>query len=142
MFRSNKNETGFLSILYSIGPKPLFIWELSVKNGHIKRVLDSDIESPSIEIIGANVNSNYISCPSDPGLVLGIRMPTLVLLVKNLRKYFTFEVLILDDKKIKRKFRASNFQVNTFLILELYQSKAKFLFNPDENGRWMESGAY
>ena len=111
LFKSGKNETGFLSILYAIGQKPLAGWDMAVKNGHIKRLIDDDIESPAIEIIGANVNMNYISCPEDPNAVLGIKMPTLVLLMKHLRKYFSFEVTILDDKKIKRKFKASNFQV-------------------------------
>jgi hypothetical protein len=31
--------------------------------------------------------------------------------VKNLKKYFTFEVHVLDDKNVRRRFRASNFQV-------------------------------
>ena len=107
----NKNDTGFLSILYAIGNKPLAGWDLSVKNGHIKRIIDPDIESPAIEIIGANVNMNYISFPENPNETLNIKMPTLVLLMKHLRKYFAFEVTIMDDKKIKRVFRASNFQV-------------------------------
>ena len=45
-------------------------------------------------------------------------MPYLVLLIKNvigllyqLRKFFTFEVTIIDDKNIKRKFKACNFKV-------------------------------
>jgi len=29
-----------------------------------------------------------------------------------MNKYFTFEVTVLDDKNIRRRFRASNFQVN------------------------------
>lgn len=35
------------------------------------------------------------------------------MIVKNLKRYFSFEVQILDDKGIKRRFRASNFQSNT-----------------------------
>ncbi len=45
-------------------------------------------------------------------------MPYMVLLIKNvyqqlnkLRKFFTFEVTIIDDKNIKRKFKACNFKV-------------------------------
>lgn len=30
--------------------------------------------------------------------------------ILQLKKYFTFEVQVLDDKKIKRRFRASNYQ--------------------------------
>ena len=51
MFK-NTYQSGFLSILYSIGSKPLQIWEKSsnnriytVQNGHIKRLTDQDIQS-------------------------------------------------------------------------------------------------
>lgn len=32
------------------------------------------------------------------------------MIVKNLNKYFTFEVQVLDDKNVRRRFRASNYQ--------------------------------
>ena len=40
-------------------------------------------------------------------------MSFLSLLIKYLRKYFTFEVQVIDDKNVKRRFRASNYQSNT-----------------------------
>ena len=87
--------------------------------------MDGDMQSSVMEIIGANVSTNFISCPSDPNQVLGIKMPYLVLLIKyvnikynlklnknQLKKYFTFEVQVIDDKNVRRRFRASNYQVN------------------------------
>ena len=54
MFK-NTYQSGFLSILYSIGSKPLQIWDSegkyffsAVHNGHIKRVTDQDIQSSVI----------------------------------------------------------------------------------------------
>ena len=51
MFK-NTYQSGFLSILYSIGSKPLQIWSKESKhaislvhNGHIKRLTDQDIQS-------------------------------------------------------------------------------------------------
>ena len=44
MFK-NTFQSGFLSILYSIGSKPLQIWEREVRNGHIKRITDNDIQA-------------------------------------------------------------------------------------------------
>lgn len=51
MFK-NTYQSGFLSILYSIGSKPLQIWDkqsthsiILVHNGHIKRLTDQDIQS-------------------------------------------------------------------------------------------------
>ena len=132
MFR-NAYQAGFLSILYSIGSKPLQIWDKkgetkenaltamqfnnvhiilpAVRNGHIKRITDADIQSSVLEIAGVNVSTTYITCPADPKKTLGIKLPFLVMIIKNLKKYFTFEVTVLDDKNVHRRFRASNYQV-------------------------------
>ncbi|XP_046992033.1 cilia- and flagella-associated protein 20 isoform X1 [Schistocerca americana] len=157
MFK-NTFQSGFLSILYSIGSKPLQIWDKKVRNGHIKRITDNDIQSLVLEIVGSNVSTTYITCPADPKKTLGIKLPFLVMIIKNLKKYFTFEVqhgamsckclsspgssgdvwypswdsskdmipnlctqqavalmsrLILDDKNVRRRFRASNYQSTT-----------------------------
>eukprot|EP00388_Colpodella_angusta_P012974 GDKJ01032713.1.p1 GENE.GDKJ01032713.1~~GDKJ01032713.1.p1 ORF type:complete len:204 (+),score=40.96 GDKJ01032713.1:68-679(+) len=112
MFK-NSYQSGFLSILYSLGSKPLQIWDKQVRNGHIKRITDADIRSSVLEIMGTNVATNYISCPADPSKTLGIKLPFIILILKNLKKYFTFEVQLLDDKGIRRRFRASNYQSST-----------------------------
>jgi len=112
MFR-NTFQSGFLSILYSIGSKPLQIWDSKVKNGHIKRITDQDIQSSVLEIMGTNVSTSYIVAPANPKHTLGIKLPFLVMIIKNLNKYFTFEVQVLDDKGVKRRFRASNYQSST-----------------------------
>lgn len=109
MFK-NTFQSGFLSILYSIGSNPLQIWDKKVKNGSIKRITDNEIQSLVIEISGANVSTTFITCPPQPRASLGIKLPYLVLIVKNMKKYFSFEVEIIDDKQIRRRFRASNFQ--------------------------------
>ena len=82
-----------------------------MRNGHIKRITDPDIASSVLEIQSANVSTTYISCPADQAKTLGIKLPFLILIVKNLKKYFTFEVQVLDDKNVRRRFRASNYQV-------------------------------
>ncbi|CUE97556.1 flagellar-associated protein, putative [Bodo saltans] len=91
MFK-NTFQSGFLSILYSIGSRPLQIWDKQVRNGHIKRLTDQDIQSSVLELIGSNVNTCFISCPADANKTLGIKLPFLVMIIKNLKKYFTFEV--------------------------------------------------
>ncbi len=90
------SRSGFLSILYSIGTKPLQIWDkqvrarspwrtrgkvemrvsggrgedatrpraslrTQVKNGHIKRITDQDIQSSVLEVCGDNVANVYIT---------------------------------------------------------------------------------
>merc|ERR1711898_79472 len=88
MFK-NTFQSGFLSILYSIGSKPLQIWDKKVRNGHIKRITDNDIQSLVLEIEGTNVSTTYITCPADAKKTLGIKLPFLVMIIKNLKKYFT-----------------------------------------------------
>ena len=98
---------GFLSILYSIGSKPLQIWDKKVRNGHIKRITDIDIQvnlipswfsyilmiillhiqSLVLEIISTNVATSYITCPADPKKTLSIKLP-------YLGKYFKWDQII------------------------------------------------
>ena len=82
-----------------------------MRNGHIKRITDQDIQSSVLEVMSANVSTTYITCPADPQQTLGIKLPFLVMIIKNLKKYFSFEVQVLDDKNVRRRFRASNYQV-------------------------------
>ena len=93
--------------------KPLQIWDKKVRNGHIKRLTDQDIQSCVLEIMGTNVSTAYITAPADPKKTLGIKLPFLVMIIKNLKKYSTFEVQVLDDKNVRRRFRASNYQSTT-----------------------------
>jgi hypothetical protein len=47
-------QKGFLSILYSVGSKPLQIWGTECHNGHVERVTDGDIRSSVVEVVSAN----------------------------------------------------------------------------------------
>jgi hypothetical protein len=85
MFK-NKYQAGFLSVLYSIGAKPLQIWEEQIQNGYIKRITDNDINSSVLEIIGTNVSTAFITSPIDQNETLGIKLPFLVMVIKNLKK--------------------------------------------------------
>ena len=84
MFK-NTFQSGFLSILYSIGSKPLQIWEREVRNGHIKRITDNDIQSSVLEIMSTNISTTFITCPDDASKTLGIKLPFLVMIIKNVR---------------------------------------------------------
>lgn len=121
--------------------------------------LPQDIQSSVLEIMSTNVSTTYITCPADPQKTLGIKLPFLVMIIKNLKKYFSFEVQVtaapatrtalgkhlllvpvehrpdiatpvtrsprapecpalappqvLDDKNVRRRFRASNYQSTT-----------------------------
>mmetsp|Transcript_72157 Transcript_72157/g.169097 ORF Transcript_72157/g.169097 Transcript_72157/m.169097 type:complete len:289 (+) Transcript_72157:63-929(+) len=112
LFRSSF-QSGLFSIFYSIGRTPLYLWSASVRNGHIRRITDEDIGSAALEIAGNNVSTTSVTCPEQSRQTLGIKMPFLVLLVKNLHKYFCFEVEVLDDTGRKRRFKTSTFNSGT-----------------------------
>jgi hypothetical protein len=112
MFR-NTFQKGFLSVFYSIGSKPLLIWDTKTSHGNIKRITDEDAKSLALDIRGVNVETCYITAPNAPCKSLGIKLPFLTIIVKNLRKSFSFEVQILDDRNQLRRFRSSNYQSQT-----------------------------
>lgn len=55
----------------------------SVQNGHIKRLTDQDIQSSVLEIMGTNVTTAFITCPANESETLGIKLPFLVMIIKN-----------------------------------------------------------
>lgn len=93
MFR-NTYQKGFLSVFSSTGSKPLATWNVQVQNGHIKRVTDCDLSSLVLEIVGRNVATTYICTPCTGYCSLAIKLPFLILIVKNLKKFFTFEIQV------------------------------------------------
>lgn len=58
-----------------------------MRNGHIKRLTDPDIDLPVIEVAGTNIQRNFIALPANPQASLRIKMPILVLLVKNVPSF-------------------------------------------------------
>ncbi|KAG0234859.1 Cilia- and flagella-associated protein 20 [Actinomortierella wolfii] len=77
---------------------------------HVQFVSDDTLNSQVLELLAPNLSNTFITTPSLATRTLGIKLPFLVFLVKNLGKYWSFEITILDDRGEKRRFRASNFQ--------------------------------
>lgn len=63
----------------------------------------------------------FITCPSDPKKTLGIKLPFLVMIIKNLKKYFTFEVQVSSSS-----FRFSHFAVIKKNLLYFIRKINKF----------------
>lgn len=72
-----------------------------VKEGHVKRLTDEDARCLVLEVRGANVATTYIFSPPDPSPLasLGIRLPFIVIILKNLKKYFSFEIQVIPIYK-------------------------------------------
>lgn len=106
-------QTGLMSIFNNMGSEPLELWDTQVKNGHITRVTDDDLHSSVLEVTGVNINTTYITCPASPDKTLSIKLPHMVMIIKNLERHFSFEVQFLDDANICRHFRASSYVSTT-----------------------------
>lgn len=80
-----------------------------MRNGHIKRITDPDIQSSVLEIMGTNVSTNYITCPVDPKKTLAIKLPFLVMIIKNVSirsNLAAQEILHLRSASARRQKRA------------------------------------
>ncbi|SCO73268.1 transcription factor IIb, putative [Plasmodium vivax] len=111
MYR-NKFQPNILSLLLSAGSKPLDLWKTKTKKGCVRKVLDDTIKLSAIEIVSENTSDSYIYTAPEKFSSLGISLPFIVLIVKNMNKYFSFRISIMDDKRCRRTFRISNFQVS------------------------------
>lgn len=80
------------------------------RDGHVTRVLDDTLRSSAVELDGANVATTAATCPADPRSELGVTLPILTLLLKNVGRYVSFEATVRDGRGSRRRFRASNFQ--------------------------------
>ncbi|WZZ29464.1 hypothetical protein YC2023_012865 [Brassica napus] len=97
MFK-NTFQSGFLSILYSLGSKPLQIWDKEVEDGHVKRCHDDDIQSNVLEVVGSNIQSTYITCPADLSATLGVsELLTFKYSVTRVKPYICTMPLKMDE---------------------------------------------
>ena len=62
-------------------------------NGHIKRITDNDIQSSVLEIMSSNISTTFITCPADASKTLGIKLPFLVMIIKNVRSLLPLATL-------------------------------------------------
>lgn len=114
MYR-NSYQGSWITVFFSGGSKPLQIWDTHIQDGYVTRFLDPDLRSLVFEIRGYNVSTTYMVCPKGKQ-VLGINMPFMIMIVKNLNQCFCFEVTVRDSTNTKRRFRVANFQSYTQVL--------------------------
>lgn len=56
--------------------------------------MDNEINSLVLEIAGTNVSTTYIFTPKSQSASLGITLPFIVIVMKNMKKYFTMEITV------------------------------------------------
>ncbi|UYV81206.1 CFAP20 [Cordylochernes scorpioides] len=112
MYR-NKFQSGFLPIYHSVGWKTMENWRIVAQNGHVKRLVDEDIKSYVCEIRGCNAVTTYMSCPDTQNKSLGITLPHLTIILKNLESPFYFEVEVRDEDGTKHRLKACSFNTKS-----------------------------
>lgn len=121
MFRL-ASQPGIIVLLHSEKQKPLALWDKRLREGELKRVIDPELKSFVLELTGNRALTNYIVCPADVRDILGIKYPYLHVTVKSMpNKFFAVDVQILDDRKMRRRFRASTIQ--GFLDVQPFMAK-------------------
>ncbi|XP_018397435.1 PREDICTED: uncharacterized protein LOC108775537 isoform X2 [Cyphomyrmex costatus] len=105
----SKNEIcGYISLLYSVANKPLDLWSKHISyGGKVRRVKDDLLHGDKvIEITGAYDNTipTSITIPAKALDVLNIKLPILVLVIKNLNLRFKLEIQVIDKQQYRRRF--------------------------------------
>uniref|UniRef100_A0A8C7YEV8 CFA20 domain-containing protein n=1 Tax=Oryzias sinensis TaxID=183150 RepID=A0A8C7YEV8_9TELE len=100
MFRQ-AYQVGFFSVLSAVGGHPFQNWQMEPLTGFWTRTLKDSSKTSSLTPFGEFCHTTNISCPADPTKTLGIKSPFLVFILKT-TELFSFEVQILDDKKVRR----------------------------------------
>ncbi|XP_037951877.1 cilia- and flagella-associated protein 20-like [Teleopsis dalmanni] len=94
-----------VSVLYSVDNQPLENWDTKVRNGHIKRIHDEELQCMVLQLKGAMLDTTYITTPSFPKNELNMSLPILVLVIKNVNEPVSFEIQVVDGTGIRRRFR-------------------------------------
>ncbi|XP_018053267.1 PREDICTED: uncharacterized protein LOC108690474 [Atta colombica] len=105
----------YMPLLYSVANKPLDLWSKHVSfGGKVRRVSDDLLHGDKvIEITGPHDNTipTNITIPAKALDILNIKLPVLVLVVKNLNLWFKLEVQIIDKQQYRRRFSFMTYNV-------------------------------
>ncbi|KAJ2782427.1 hypothetical protein GGI15_002918 [Coemansia interrupta] len=121
-------HSGMITVFNSTGTNPLQLWSTAApatdaENSSICFGKDEagdnndkiHIEGAVLTIKSQNLRDTFISCPRSLDGTLGIKLPFMTIQLKNLGHLFSFEIETLDDHKLIRRFRASNYQAQAQL---------------------------
>jgi hypothetical protein len=75
------------SILICVSDEPLQLWNKSFE-GDIRFVSDEDLQSDVLELLDTEnlIGKCFISCPQHKSLTLGITLPVVMMIIKNVCK--------------------------------------------------------
>ncbi|KAJ2635754.1 hypothetical protein GGF40_003413 [Coemansia sp. RSA 1286] len=111
----NVYQSGILTLFNSAGTHPLQLWSTSMASDSDDCLIniaadDDQVECLVLTIKGTDIRSVFISCPSQMSETLGIRLPFVCMILKNIELPLSFEIETIDDHGVIRRFRASNYE--------------------------------
>ncbi|XP_043283872.1 uncharacterized protein [Venturia canescens] len=100
----------------TIGDNPLELWSKYVSSeGRVRRIEDDILNGDRVIEIRGPDDSNFltnISCPDSPIDCLNIKLPVLVVIMKNLKARFRMDFQLIDTEGIRRKFFVSTYELS------------------------------
>ncbi|XP_076760659.1 uncharacterized protein LOC143429102 [Xylocopa sonorina] len=103
---------GYVSLLYSVSDKPLEYWsKQNSQSGRIRKILDSDLLENVIEIQDFEQPHGYgtsITCPPNSSQSLNVKLPILVVVIKNLNLQCRLQVQVTDIQNCLHNFQFTN----------------------------------
>ncbi|KAJ2078627.1 hypothetical protein H4R24_004353, partial [Coemansia sp. RSA 988] len=106
-------QAGILTTFNSASSKPLQLWFTSAESNELVRLEnDDEIDFPVLCLQSAELADTFISIPRQMTKTLGVKLPFMVMIVKNTDQLFSFEVEIVDDREQVRRLRAANYEAN------------------------------
>ncbi|KAI9293339.1 DUF667-domain-containing protein [Neoconidiobolus thromboides FSU 785] len=121
MFRQCENYSP-LTLYFTEGSKPLELWQLMAtdsKDYELSLIHDTEIDAKVHQLIANDLSKVHLKCPANFANGLGLSLPHLVIILKNLNKEFSMEVKALDDKNRIRRIRVSTFQLEKRVTPEI-----------------------
>ncbi|KAJ2746523.1 hypothetical protein GGI20_001298 [Coemansia sp. BCRC 34301] len=112
-------QSGILTVLNSASSNPLQLWAVaqpaSVEGARIAVERDGDIGEDVVVLESTDLATTFITCPGAASEKLGMKLPYMFMLVKNMDRLFSFEVEALDDRGTVRRLRASNYEAGAMI---------------------------
>ncbi|KAA0155999.1 hypothetical protein FNF29_01417 [Cafeteria roenbergensis] len=105
---------GIHHLLFAGADEPLSGWDVSARNGWVRRVKDDHIRERCLELHGAHPDSCYITLPARLDEVVGVKRPQVFTIVLKLTGgHCVVEVLVRDESGQLRRLRLSTSQSST-----------------------------
>ncbi|KAI9505124.1 hypothetical protein GGI25_000370 [Coemansia spiralis] len=104
-------QSGILTVLNSASTQPLALWKSAIADtadSNINIVADDEIRSSVVSLQSDDLCKTHITCPETS--TLGMKLPYLIVVMKNTDQLVGFEVQVKDDRGQERSFWTANYE--------------------------------